>query len=199
MMLRLLLAILCISCAPAYADPPPPHVLVVGDSLSAQNVWPSLLSEHTGVDVTLEAAGGRRWRDYLLGGVDLASVVEGAEPSHVVVLLGTNDVWASNPDAVGVDAALEDAADVLAIIHRAAPRACVAVLTLPGPADGSTEAWAETHAAYNKALETLGGGRVDVVRTLVSPTRFRDPVHLHRDAEYAIAATVAGWLWWGCK
>ena len=201
-MVSVSLALLPLACV-AVDEQNPAQVLVIGDSLSAQSVWVDFTSnalDAAGVEVaiTLEAYGGWSWGTHTQ---NLAALT-GAQYDRIVVLLGTNDRFPGSPVEVTLAQSLADAATVLDTVRASSPEACVLVLTLPGPADGSSAEWIARHSAYNAALLELDDARTDVLplHELVASDRFRDAVHLHRDAEYAIAAAVTSWLLWrSCK
>ena len=196
------LALLPRACG-AVDEDNPAQVLVVGDSLSAQNVWVSftenaLEAAGTEVAITLQVTGGWSWGTHKTNVAALTS----QSYDRVVVLLGTNDRYPGSPVEVSLAQSLSDAQFVLDSIRTASPEACVLLMTLPGPADGSSAAWVTAHSEYNAALLEFDDARTDVLplHELVASDRFRDAVHLHRDAEYAIASAVTAWLLWrSCK
>lgn len=201
-MTRLILTALCLCLVGCWFDEDVPeearqHVLVVGDSLSARS-WPryaGYVLEERGeaVTVQIEATGGWTWRHHL----DNLAAITAEDADRIVVLLGTNDLYPTSPDRVTLDEALANADELLTILLAAHPRACVALMTLPGPAEGSTEEWASLHEAYNDALLERESARVDVLpaHLVTSPALYVDPVHLVDPEGYqALSGLVGGWL-----
>lgn len=180
MRLLLVLGMLCACTPPA---PRAPVVAVVGDSLT-RGAWSSSVADRLGVDVTLDGVGGRTCFD-LPAPPDDANII--------VVMCGTNGTY---PHGVYAPEHLGALAEYLDGLRDRR----VAVLALPGPADGSGPVWVEAHARWNEGVRELARSRrwVEVLPldALVPGHRFRDHVHLDTHGDEIVATTVATWLMW---
>lgn len=173
------------------------NILVVGDSLSAQNVWASFMKEtlkeqDIEVTVDLHAYGGWTYQHHL----DNQETLLLNQYDRIFILLGTNDMYPVGGVVQDLNQTMANAETLLGILQQRSPSACVAFLKLPGPSSFASDLWKQERERYNQELKFVMAEKkkVDVLPLLASSTRFRDIVHLHRDAEHSFAATTSMWI-----
>lgn len=148
-------------------------VIFLGDSQAAQAPVLDML----GLPVRNRAIGGARTSD-LLAWIDQ---VVAERPGHVVLMIGSNDVWFDRPLA-------ESAAALREVLGRLT---CgVTVVSVP-PIVGREGAAARLNAAFASVVAECGQRFVDVTETLSALAWTDDTLHLNPAAYRAIAPLLA--------
>ncbi len=168
---------------PAPAPPPPTSVVAIGDSIGTgfgiATPWPPLLADILDAPVNNNSISGEQTN---FGVRIIGQRLDEVQPTHVVILLGTNDAIRGSVDnAIANLQTMVDAArnrDVIAIVGTLPP------ITRSASEDARAQ-------QINAGIRGLSGARIADLRATVSRNMIADGVHPNQMGQQIIADTFA--------
>lgn len=165
--------------APAPAPPRTTSVVAIGDSIGTgfglATPWPTILASSLGAPVNNNSISGEQTS---FGVRIISERLDAVNPTHVVILLGTNDA---------IRGSVENAiANLQSMVDTARARDVIAIVgTLPPiTRDANEDARARR---INTGIRNLTGARIAAVRSAVSPSNIADGVHPNQTGQNNIA------------
>lgn len=172
--------------APASSTMRALSVVAIGDSISTGSgiatPWPVLLADILGAPVNNNSISGERTE---FGARIVAERLDAVQPTHLLVLLGTNDAIDSTSTAAAI-------ANLQSMIDAARQRNVIAIVgTLP-PVTGSAVIDARAQR-INAGIRGLSGATIAEVRAAMGDGRglIADGVHPNQAGQQVIADTFA--------
>lgn len=150
----------------------PTKIVALGDSLGARSPnWPSIVSQNSGIPVSNYSRDSRTTSNFVN---QIGSILDSEQPSHVLILLGTNDARGGN-----VGGAI---ANLQAMANEAKARGIIAVIGTIPPNLQSNSANANA-AAISAGIRGLSDANIAEVRDALGSGIGLFPDGLHPNAE----------------